>query len=191
MKRCFIIICLALMTLTANSQEVTQHLKFMGIDINGRCDEFVQNLKTKGFKRVTEKNDRIFLSGTFAGQINCMVSVIFLPSKQTVLAVEVYFPPQTFWPTMVKEYMQYKKFLTKKYGEPAITPHKDEFIPNGVGNISSNTNHYVTKYKLANGDILLSFNVGPDDSVKGYCTTITYSDKQNAKVNNDTVFNDL
>lgn len=68
MKKCILLLMVSLFTLTSFSQ--TEHMKFMGIPIDGPLKNFCSQLKKKGFVRdpyeTKHKDSRIYI-GEFAG----------------------------------------------------------------------------------------------------------------------------
>lgn len=108
---------LLLMALPAAAQPEQEHLKFMGISIDGPAGQFVQQLKKKGFREAGSSQESTLLTGTFAG---IPESTIVVSSQGTVSSVTVVFPAQSAWSNLETEYDYFKRMLTLKYGAPAL-----------------------------------------------------------------------
>ena len=74
------------------AQNANEHLKFMGIPINGTLESFTQKLVAKGLKRERGWENTGAFSGTFAGESNCEVYVKRIPSRNIVYKVVVCLP---------------------------------------------------------------------------------------------------
>ena len=137
MKR-LILLLLVFVSLTGNAQSVgprlspsvedrdsvpvPQHMKFMGIPIDGTLTSFTKELKKKGFKHVEafDSEQIKFFVGNFAGYDNCYIQVIAIsPENSRVVAVAVSFPLDEQWSDLASKYNNLKRRLTSKYGEPA------------------------------------------------------------------------
>ena len=105
--------------------KTTEHLKFMGIPIDGSPKSFANKLKSRGF---TLKNplspDVIWMTGTFAGVSNSDVFIYKSPSSANVYRVRVTFPAQDSWSQLEIRYNQFKDWLSQKY---LLTESKEEF----------------------------------------------------------------
>ncbi|WP_304291267.1 hypothetical protein [Porphyromonas uenonis] len=96
--------------------KTTEHLKFMGIPIDGSPKSFANKLKSRGF---TLKNslspDVIWMTGTFAGVSNSDVFIYKSPSSTNVYRVRVAFPDVDSWSQLEMRYNQFKDWLSQKY----------------------------------------------------------------------------
>lgn len=93
MKKLFLILFLALAVITASAQ--TEHMKFLGIPIDGTISSFTSNLHVKGFYFDRESNketpaDMRVLKGTFHSRL-VKVAVFFDSKTSTVYEVKVMF----------------------------------------------------------------------------------------------------
>lgn len=126
-----LILCICLMTsLFGFSQEqrdsmannyVSEHVKFMGIAMEGPLEEFKDKLIAKGLKfyMVNEKNVTI-LTGLFAGH---QAFIILQPNRNNeIFRVQVIFADGkncfTSWKELSNLYYDLKKLLISKYGQP-------------------------------------------------------------------------
>ena len=116
MKKLFLFLVVALMALSAYSQTESEHMKFMGIPIDGTLDEFKSKLIAKGF--VPNPNDKNFLHGTFAGCDNSTIVCYYNKTNNLMYAVGVLFPYSDEWIILSSHYYSLKEMLTQKYGEP-------------------------------------------------------------------------
>ena len=75
MKRIFIALLFVFSCIGAMAQNANEHLKFMGIPINGTLESFTQKLVAKGLKREHAWDNALLLKGTFAGKSGSGVCV--------------------------------------------------------------------------------------------------------------------
>ena len=68
MKKCICLLALWLFALAAPAQ--SQHMKFMGIDMNCTISTFMSKLKGKGFTEdaSSHQDNKVVMKGTFAGE---------------------------------------------------------------------------------------------------------------------------
>ena len=118
MKRILIVLLFVFSCIGAMAQNANEHLKFMGIPINGTLESFTQKLVAKGLKREHAWDNALLLKGTFAGQIGSGVCVMRVPSSNIVYKVVVCLPSKDTWEWLEKDYTEFKRMLTSKYGEP-------------------------------------------------------------------------
>ena len=113
MKKIITLVLLAI-TMSAFAQE---HMKFMGIPIDGPLQNFCQALEKKNFKLEKAHADRARYEGSFTGK-PAYVIVEATPKTQTVCDVLVAYMDNRTWEEMEDLYSGLKKQLTAKYGEP-------------------------------------------------------------------------
>lgn len=118
MKRILIALLFIFSCIGAMAQNANEHFKFMGIPINGTLESFSQKLVAKGMKRQQGWDNTGAFSGTFAGERNCEVYVNRIPSRNIVYKVVVCLPSRDTWDWLEKDYNEFKRMLTSKYGEP-------------------------------------------------------------------------
>ena len=92
MKRILIALLLVFSFIGAMAQNTNEHLKFMGIPINGTLESFTQKLVTKGMKRQLGARNMGFVRGTFAGKDNCNIYIERINSRNVVFRVVVCLP---------------------------------------------------------------------------------------------------
>lgn len=103
----------------------TEHLKFMGIPIDGSPKSFANQLKSKGFTfKSSSTPDIIWMTGTFAGISDSNVLIYKSPSSANVYKVRVVFPGQDSWTQIEIRYNRFKDWLSQKY---LLTESKEEF----------------------------------------------------------------
>ena len=96
--------------------KTTEHLKFMGIPIDGSPKAFANKLKSKGFALDSSSTpDVIWMTGTFAGISDSNVLIYKSPSSANVYKVRVVFPKQDSWSQLEMRYNQFKDWLSQKY----------------------------------------------------------------------------
>lgn len=96
--------------------KTTEHLKFMGIPIDGSPKSFANQLKSKGFTLDSSSTpDVIWMTGTFAGISDSNVLIYKSPSSANVYKVRVVFPEQDSWSQIEIRYKKFKDWLSQKY----------------------------------------------------------------------------
>ena len=118
MKRIFIALLFIFSCIGAMAQNANEHLKFMGIPINGTLESFSQKLVAKKIKSIQASEGIGVFNGTFAGERDCEVYVNMIPSRNIVYRIVVCLPSKDTWDWLEKDYNRFKEMLTTKYGEP-------------------------------------------------------------------------
>lgn len=77
--------------------ESSNHLKFKGVPIDGKLEDFVSRMKRKGFKHIGTQDDTEIIQGDFADFKECTVYVTTLDNKDLVSRIAVAFPEQDQW----------------------------------------------------------------------------------------------
>ncbi|WP_296930130.1 hypothetical protein [Porphyromonas sp.] len=96
--------------------KTTEHLKFMGIPIDGSPTAFANKLKSRGFTLEDPFSPNvIWMTGTFAGVSNSDIFIYKYPSSANVYRVRVTFPAQDSWSQIEMRYNQFKDWLSQKY----------------------------------------------------------------------------
>ena len=105
--------------------KATEHLKFMGIPIDGSPAAFANKLKSRGFTLEDPLSPGvIWMTGTFAGVSNSDVFIYKSPSSANVYRVRVTFPAQDSWSQLEMRYSKFKDWLSQKY---LLIESKEEF----------------------------------------------------------------
>ncbi len=105
--------------------KTTEHLKFMGIPIDGSPTAFANKLKSKGFTlKDSPSPNVIWMTGTFAGVSNSDIFIYKSPSSANVYRVRVTFPEQDSWSQLEMRYSKFKDWLSQKY---LLIESKEEF----------------------------------------------------------------
>lgn len=96
--------------------KATEHLKFMGIPIDGSPKSFANKLKSRGFTLEDSLSpDVIWMTGTFAGISDSYVFIHKSPFSANVYKVRVAFPGQDSWSEIENRYNRFKDWLSQKY----------------------------------------------------------------------------
>ena len=117
MKNVIFSLLVSLITLTTFAQSKSPHLLFKGIPIDGTYNSFVTKLKQKGYKQ--DLSDYRILTGSFAGFSDCKIVVQCDTDKDLVYGVGVIFQATNSWQLLYNSYLNLKKMLKVKYGEPS------------------------------------------------------------------------
>lgn len=122
MKRSILLLLFLITTITTFSQE---HIKFMGIPIDGSIISFVEKLKTKGLVVKNKENGVYVLSGKFASYDNAEIFVFSTPKTNIVFKVVVYLPEKKTWSSIKSQYSDMVDLYSQKY---ALTAHFEYFM---------------------------------------------------------------
>ena len=195
MKRIFIALLFIFSCIGAMAQNANEHLKFMGIPINGTLESFTQKLVAKGLKREHAWEDNVLLKGTFAGKSGSGVCVMRIPSRNIVYKVVVCLPSKDTWEWLEDDYTEFKRMLTSKYGEPF--QHSETFKAGSytssdalkMSSLRGGKCQYYTGWKLNEGAIeveMISI-----ESPSGCFVRISYFDAINSKLEETSKQDDL
>ena len=195
MKRILIALLLVFSFIGAMAQNTNEHLKFMGIPINGTLESFTQKLVAKGMKREHAWDNALLLKGTFAGKSGSGVCVMRVPSRNIVYKVVVCLPSKDTWEWLENDYKEFKEMLTTKYGEPykcSESFKEGTYVGSDYLKISALKGgecEYYSAWGSTEGMILLEiFNAdGSSDS----CVRLTYIDLINGKLADSSKQDDL
>lgn len=135
MKRFLSILILVFVVFVSFGQAVSgmKHLHFMGIEIDGKLADFVDKLEDKGLTISSRESGTAVLSGKFAG-IDASVYVFTTPKSKTVQGVSVGFYNSTgTWPDLKSQYIDMKRLLSEKYGDPVEIEYFKEANIEGSG----------------------------------------------------------
>lgn len=149
-----------------------QHMKFMGIPIEGTIEEFAVTLENKGFKKITKNG----LRGTFAGY-DC---TIFLNTtgasarkSDNVANINVRFNEYEIGSMDI--FHNLSKWLSVKYGK--FDECQDYYVKDSNGHYKISINRvWCNEY----GTIVLN-----DGGKGGKCIELTYIDRENTTGNSD------
>lgn len=111
MKRTLFVIICCLFSIMIQAQ--TEHLKFMGIPIDGKINQFHRSLSQKGFTCVTSHSTFCLYEGIFAGN-NVNVFVYKEPKEDSISSVSVVIPCFNIRNSQ-SQYEDFKYKLIRKY----------------------------------------------------------------------------
>ena len=195
MKRILIALLFIFSCIGAMAQNTNEHLKFMGIPINGTLESFTQKLVAKGLKREHAWDNALLLKGTFAGKSGSGVCVMRVPSRNIVYKVVVCLPSKDTWEWLENDYKEFKEMLTTKYGEPykcSESFKEGTYVGSDYLKISALKGgecEYYSAWGSTEGMILLEiFNA---DGSSNCCVRLTYIDLINGKLADSSKQDDL
>ena len=188
MKQILLTLLLTLFVSTGNAQ--TEHMKFMGIPMEGTIQEFSNKLQAKGFTiaKVYPGNIAIALNGDFAGYRDCAVGIVGDISGR-VCKINVIFPAMDKWSELERCYNDYKSMLSEKYGKPKDCVEKFQNISNDdlkKSKLKIDNCNYYSVFDGNNREIELK--ITPEGSYG--CIVLIYSDGNPSKVRKQ-IINDL
>ena len=98
-------------------------INFLGIQVAGNLDLFLQKIEEKGFKISEEsKSNESVLKGNFLGQ-NADVLVLSTKGTDQVYAVVVLLPQENNWNTLKANFKILKNSFVALYGKPEENSH--------------------------------------------------------------------
>lgn len=116
MKKIFLSFVLCLISITAFCQ-TTEHLKFMGIPINGTPYAFTQKMAAKGFKHYpSEDTDGYNLyKGKFAGYNDCIIEAMKFNNTVYAIAISIPINTNNTWNGIKSAYLKIRNNIYNKY----------------------------------------------------------------------------
>ena len=195
MKRILIALLFIFSCIGAMAQNANEHLKFMGIPINGTLESFTQKLVAKKIKSIQAAEGVGLFNGAFAGKNDCNIFVATVPNRNIVSKVVVCLPSKDTWEWLENDYKQFKQMLTSKYGEPL--QHSETFKAGAftssdylkISALKEGKCDYHSSWGLNEGFIILEiFNA---DGSPDCCVRLSYYDAINYKLAEDSKQNDL
>lgn len=187
MKRIITFLLVCLIGLTAYSQE---HLKFKGIEIDGKIEQMAKKLEAAGFECTSP--DKSSFKGVFAGR-EASISV-FTNMVDNVYRIAVsYDMSNTPWRAIKTEMVVFEENLTKKYGAPTSAIYEfDRHYADGSGReingFMMERNHWSTNWEIETGNIGIMFAQG---KMTPPMIIIYYQDKLNYQVQEEQIYDDL
>ena len=195
MKRILIALLFVFSCIGAMAQNANEHLKFMGIPINGTLESFTQKLVAKKIKSIQAAEGVGLFNGTFAGKNDCNIFVATVPNRNIVSKVVVCLPPRETWAWLESDYYQFKQMLTSKYGEPfqhsetfkAGTFTSSDYLK--ISALKEGKCEYYVGWKLNEGVILLE--IISIESPSSCLVRLSYYDAINSKLEETSKQDDL
>ena len=195
MKRILIALLFVFSCIGTMAQNANEHLKFMGIPINGTLESFTQKLVAKKIKSIQAAEGVGLFNGTFAGKNDCNIFVATVPNRNIVSKVVVCLPPRETWAWLESDYNQFKQMLTSKYGEPfqhsetfkAGTFTSSDYLK--ISALKEGKCEYYVGWKLNEGVILLE--IISIESPSSCLVRLSYYDAINSKLEETSKQDDL
>lgn len=169
---------------TQNHINVTNHMTFLEIPIDGTLNEYISKMKQKGFTLIEIEDGVALLKSDFASYKDCIIGVATLKGKDLVSGIVVIFPNRKTWATLASNYFNLKELLTEKYGEPSeVLEEFDTYLEPDDDNskmyeVKMNNCKYYTTFELENGNIQLSIK---NNGFSSSFVMLLYYDKINTK----------
>ncbi len=189
MKKIITLLLLAV-TMSAFAED---HLKFMGIPINGQLTTFCQQLEKKNFKLAKMYSNAAVYEGLFTGRV-AYILVETTPKTNIATYVYVLYKDKGKWNTMESIYYDVKEQLAIKYGAAVDSTEiggdvSDYLIKNSIEN--GEVKRYA-QFETASGTIVVGIdNFTPFDVFEDAYTYVAYIDKANRAKAKQEEFDDL
>lgn len=194
MKKIIITMILVLTAITTWAQnQMSEHLTFKGVPIDGKLDEYVLKMQKNGFTHVSTKDGLALLKGEFAAYKDCVIGVTTLNQKDLVSKISVVFPECKTWSSLSGNYFSLKEMLTEKYGKPSESIEKFQTYsePEDDGSkmyeVKMERCKYYSIYYTDKGRIELSIS----GSINGCFVLLAYYDKINSDIIKAKALDDL
>ena len=195
MKRILIALLFVFSCIGAMAQNANEHLKFMGIPINGTLESFTQKLVAKKIKSIQAAEGVGLFNGAFAGKMNCNIFVATVPNRNIVSKVVVCLPPRETWAWLESDYNEFKQMLTSKYGEPF--QHSETFKAGSykssdvlkMSSLRDGKCEYYTVWKVNEG--MIGLEIISIESPSSCFVRLNYYDAINDKLAENSKQNDL
>lgn len=172
---------LVVLTMTLGVMAQSQHLKFMGIPLNGAISAFHQKLVAKGYKPAVEVNKQSgpgvrSFKGTFFGS-EAYIHVFYNPKTKIVYRAKAYLE-YTSEEDMQSVYQELKVALGEKYSGALVSEGKSYGYEDMI-------------YSVDEGRIDLFCDKYDDSYPTYYQVHVDYRDDINSKKNEDKNMDDL
>jgi len=152
MKKFLFALILIALPLVGNAQE---HMKFMGIPIDGSASQFEQKLVTqKGMTKIREH----MYNGRYFGIDDCHICLAVI--NNIVRNIGVFFPVASDWRALSSRYEELKENLTAKYGNPykVVEYFDSSFADDDYSKFSEvkrDACHFCTSWSTSVGEVKL------------------------------------
>jgi len=175
MKLHFFAIFLVLIILNGCSSE--EHLKFLDIPINGRIDDFANDLVKIGFtEAASDEENQLKLKGLFIEE-QCEVYLYATDSSKTVYQVKVIIPTENR-DSLKVSFEKIQKLCSSKYGIGKSQYYQyrnpERFFFNETRSIRQLNSGDFTRYITATGIIIVKVQIG--------FISITFTDRMNSEI---------
>ena len=175
------------------NSDITEHMTFKGVPIDGTLDEYILKMKKSGFLHIGTENKTAIFKGDFAAYKDCIIGVSTLKQKDLVSRITVLFPEQETWSSLSYNYFSLKELLTEKYGEPSESLEEfDDGQPSDdnlrMFKVKFDNCKYHTNYETNNGSIELSID---HDEISNCFVRLSYFDKINSAIIRAEAIDDL
>lgn len=197
MKRYLLSFLFAFSTFVVNAQTADEHLRFMGIQMSGPIQTFVQKLEAKGLEIDAKDDDgNYYLNGTFFNESNCRIYIGGTAGTLHVYRAGVSFSPDNNWASLTRKYYRLKEALTEKYGKPSFSI--EEFTDGEPSSerakfraLDNGKCRYKAQFILEEGWISLDIvsEKGADD--RTYYVHLLYVDEKNEATEKRNAYDDL
>lgn len=139
--------------------EEIPHMNFMNIPIDGSPLPIIEKLRGRGFEYVKQEGNIFILTGTFAGQNNCAVSLT--KKENFVWKIAVSFPTQPSWNSVKEMYNKFKNSYIDKYNtRPECTEKLSQRFREGTGQeqwgFEDDSSRWQSVFSLPEGFITLA-----------------------------------
>jgi hypothetical protein len=174
-------------------KNLSTHLTFKGVPIDGTLNEYVLKMKNAGFTHMGTKDGIAILEGDFASYKNCTIGVSTLKQKDLVNKIAVIFPDREKWSSLSSNYFSLKEMLMEKYGKfsdcveefQSYTPQEDDLK---IAQVRLGACKYYTTFETEKGTIQLSME---HDNVTRCYIQLIYLDKINSEIIKKEAIKDL
>ena len=199
MKKFISLLFMVFVAFASYGQDLTaeKHMEFMGITIDGKLDDFVNKLISKGFKVSSVEETTAMLTGNFAGE-DAKLFVCSTPKTKTVYQIGVNYdnPYTVTWDLLESQYSKMKNMLKKKYGEPIL--EKEEFMDDFVEDsrmklyaLKRGRCEYISTFTDEAKVGLIFLGIMPGNSLLEPSVIIAYTDKINEELNESERISDI
>jgi hypothetical protein len=195
MKKILISLILVLaVTVSFAQTQLSAHISFKGVPIDGTLNEYVAKMKQKGFTLIGTEDGVAMLKGDFAAYKDCIIGIATLKQKDLVSKITVIFPKRDTWSLLSSNYFSLKEMLAQKYGEPSEVVEKFDTYPeprddgDKMYEVKIDNCKYYTIYQTEKGNIELSIG---HNSVLSCYVILSYFDKINGDIIKAKAMDDL
>lgn len=180
----YLVFVIAFLSLTHSSFS-SNHIKFLGIEVNKSVRAFQDSLCKRGFKTIKKDKNTYRLYGKLVNEI-VTLKIIATPKTHNVCKVIVLFPKKTTWEKLRIDYFNKKEMYFKKYSLDSEYEFFSDPYEDGDGYelraVSNDKCRYATFFNAEGGHICVE--IGEGSQIK-----ITYEDTENINLAQKEFFN--
>lgn len=156
----------------------TNHIKFMGLELNGKYDSFKDSLKARGFKYIDSFHSIHNFIGKYKGE-EVSLYVLSTTNRNIVCKVIIFFPKKTQWYDLRSDYSEKVELYSEEYPIDKDYEFFDYPYDDGDGYemtaVAKDKYRYISFFLAKGGHIVVQID-------KTARVRVEYEDRENIKI---------